>query len=76
MVSKSKNCEYSKTFRNKDIDNYRAYDRSYKAERYNNPEIRAKILMNLKLKYYYAGDPLTSIRKLFILKEQKMDLKL
>lgn len=66
MVStKSKNRLYSQTYRDKDPSGYRSYQRDYKSQRYEDPKIRAQILKNAKLKYYYNSDPLPSIRKLW-----------
>ena len=56
---------YSRKYRNKNITNYRAYQRDYKAQRYEDPRIRSSILKNMKLKYYYSTDPTRDIRRLF-----------
>ena len=60
------NKEAAQKYRNKNPAEYRAYQRSYKAQRYENPEIRSSILRHAKDKYYYNTDPLPSIRKLWI----------
>ena len=60
------NKEAAQKYRNKNPAEYRAYQRSYKMLRYENPEIRSSILRQAKDKYYYNTDPLPSIRKLWI----------
>tara|TARA_R110000803_G_scaffold111265_2_gene179694 strand:- start:2107 stop:2295 length:189 start_codon:yes stop_codon:yes gene_type:complete len=59
------NKEASQKYRNKDPEKYRAYQRDYKARRYDNDDIRIGLLKTAKEKYYYSVDPLPCIRKLF-----------
>jgi|TARA_R110002050_G_scaffold37388_1_gene92879 hypothetical protein len=65
LTIKERNVAYSVKYRNKDPSGYRAYQREYKQRRYEDPQIRTGILKNMKNKYYYSGDPLPCIRKLF-----------
>ena len=60
------NIEASRKYRNKNPAEYRAYQRTYKARRYEDDEIRTGLLKVAKDKYYYNTDPLPSIRKLWI----------
>ena len=57
--------EASRKYRNKNPSEYRAYQRNYKARRYEDPEIRTGLLKVAWEKYYYQTDPLPSIRKLW-----------
>ena len=61
-MTNKENCQ---KYRNKNPSEYRAYQRSYKAKRYENPEIRKGLLQVAKCKYYYETDPLPCIRKLW-----------
>ena len=65
VVTKEKKCEYARKYRQEHKEDYKQYQRDYKALRYEDPAIRASILKTMKLKYYYQGDPIKEIRRLW-----------
>ena len=50
LTAKERNVVYAKTYRDKNPDGYRAYQREYKQRRYEDPQIRTSILKNMQQK--------------------------